>query len=161
MFQDELTVSDAGLILKGEKIVLPESLWHKAMKKAHQGGHPGMSGLKRRIRMHFWFPKMDMLIEKKVQECTECQLFTKKTTKAITNPQRTPDKVWEEVNIDLFGPTPSKKHVLVVQDSLSRFPAATMVNSTAAKPVIKALESVYDTYGNPDVHRTDNGPPFN
>ena len=96
-----------------------------------------------------------------MQECTECQLFTKKTTKAITNPQRTPDKVWEEVNIDLFGPTPNKKHVLVVQDSLSRFPAATMVNSTAAKPVIKALESVYDTYGNPDIHRTDNGPPFN
>ena len=74
---------------------------------------------------------------------------------------KNPEKVWEEVIIDLFGPTPIKKHVLVIQDSLSRFPTATTVKSTAAGPVIKALKQLYNAYGNPDSHRTDNGPPFN
>ena len=62
MFQD-LTVSDEGFILKGEKIALPEKLHLKALKKAHQGGHPGMTGMKRRLRSHFWFPGMDVTIE--------------------------------------------------------------------------------------------------
>ena len=158
---DELTTSEAGLILKGERIVLPEMLWKTAVEKAHQGGHPGTSGLKRRIRTHFWFPKMDQVIEEKVAACAGCQLFTKKTTKALTSPQRTPNKVWEEVNIDLFGPMPNNKHILVAQDGLSRFPAATVVSSTAAKPVLKALDNIYGNYGNPEAHRTDNGPPFN
>ena len=57
--RDELTILDAGLILKGDKIILPQKLQTKAIEKAHQGGNPGMSGLKRRIRMHFWFPGMD------------------------------------------------------------------------------------------------------
>jgi hypothetical protein len=84
---EELTVSDAGLILKGERIVLPEALWKTAIEKAHQGGHPGISGLKRRVRTHFWFPKMDQAIEEKVAACPGCQLFTKKTTKALTSPR--------------------------------------------------------------------------
>ena len=159
--RDQLTVSDAGLVLKGDKIVLPAALQSKAIEKAHQGGHPGMTGLKRRIRMHFWFSGMDTMIESKVQECSGCQLFTNKTTKAQTHAQRCPDKVWEEVNIDLFGPTPNRKHVLVTQDNLSRFPTAATVQSTAAKPVIEALAKIYNDYGNPESHRTDNGPPFN
>ena len=60
----------------------------------------------------------------------------------------------------LFGPTPSKNHILVVQDNCSRFPAASIVGTTAAKPVLSALKNVYDSYGNPEAHRTDNGPPF-
>ena len=63
--------------------------------------------------------------------------------------------------MDLFGPLPDKRHVLVVQDTLSRFPAASFVPSTAARPVLKAMDQVYTTYGRPERHRTDNGPPFN
>ena len=63
---DELTISDEELILKDGKIVLPSSLYKVALKKAHQGGHPGMSGLKRRLRSHFWFPKIDSAIETKI-----------------------------------------------------------------------------------------------
>ena len=55
-FFRELTISDEGLILKGAKIILPEKLWTVAFNKAHQGGHPGMNSLKRRLRNHFWFP---------------------------------------------------------------------------------------------------------
>ena len=42
----EITISDAGLLLRGEKIILPSSLIERAIKKAHQGSHPGMSCMK-------------------------------------------------------------------------------------------------------------------
>ena len=77
----ELAISDEGLLMKGEKIVLPESLYDTALKKAHQGGHPGMNGLKRRLRSHFWFPRMDKKIEEKVASCQQCTMFTNKTTR--------------------------------------------------------------------------------
>ena len=72
-----------------------------------------------------------------------------------------PAASWESVSIDLFGPMPDHKHVLVVTDLSSRFPAAKVVSSTAAKPVMKPLDNIYTDYGQPLVHRTDNGPPFN
>ena len=76
-------------------------------------------------------------------------------------PLRVPEKAWANVNVDLFGPMPDKRHVLVVQDSLTRFPAAKIVSSTAEKPVIGVLKDIYTNFGNPEKHRTDNGPPFN
>ena len=50
---DQLAISDEELLLKEGKIILPPSLHGIALDKAHQGGHPGMNGLKRRIRSHF------------------------------------------------------------------------------------------------------------
>ena len=158
---ESLTISDSGLVLKGEKIVLPEVLWQIAVDKAHQGGHPGITRMKSRIRNHFWIPGLNDLVEEKVKGCKTCQLYTPKTTKEPIAPQRTNDSCWQEVSVDLFGPLPDKRHVLVVQDTLSRFPAASIVQTTAARPVLKALDGIYTTYGHPERHRTDNGPPFN
>ena len=72
-----------------------------------------------------------------------------------------PEKAWSEVSIDLFGPMQNKKHICVVTDNLSRFPDAKIVKSTDAKSVLPALDSIYANFGQPDSHRTDNGPPFN
>merc|ERR1712048_50805 len=53
------------------------------------------------------------------------------------------------------------KHVVVVQDLASRYPAAKLVKSTKADAVLPVLEGIYDTYGNPCTQLSDNGPPFN
>ena len=155
------TVSDAGLVLKDEKIILPKSLWQLAIDKAHQGGHPGMTRMKTRIRSHFWIPQLHALVEEKVNNCEARRRLTQKGTKELVAPQKTTGVAWEEVSIDLFGPLPDRKHVLVVQDIVSRFPSATVLPNTSTGPVIKALEDIYLAYGHPDGHRTDNGPPFN
>ena len=63
--------------------------------------------------------------------------------------------------MDLFGPMPSHKHVIVVQDLGSRFPAAKLVTSTRSAQVIPALGEIYNTYGNPERQISDIGPPFN
>ena len=117
--------------------------------------------MKSRVRSHFWIPDLNKLVQEKVATCETCQCFTMKTTKEPVAAQKTTGTGWEEVSIDLFGPLPNKKQVLVVQDTMSRFPAATIVSSSSAAPVIKALDEVYSSYGQPQRHRTDNGPPFN
>ena len=56
---------------------------------------------------------------------------------------------------------PTSKHVVVVQDLASRFPAAKLVTSTKVDKVLPALSEIYTTYRNPEVQISDNGPPFN
>ena len=160
---DKLSLSDEGMIMKEERIILPEALIKRALKKAHQGSHPGISGMKRRVRSHFWFPNLNARVEEFVKACQPCTLFTNKHSKDMLQPldnQGNNDN-WKHVHVDLFGPMPDKKHVLVAIDGSSRFPAAKIVPSTAAKPVIQALDEIYTDFGRPDTHRTDNGPPFN
>ena len=53
------------------------------------------------------------------------------------------------------------KHVLVVQEMFTCFPAAKIVNSKSTDLVIKAPDDIYTNFGTPTTHRTDNGPPFN
>ena len=157
----EISISDEGLLMRGEKIILPATLIEKAMRKAHQGSHPGMSSMKRRVRTHFWFPKMDTHIEKFIQGCEDCTIFTNKKTHGQIHPQSSAARVWDNVHIDLFGPMPDSRHVLVATDSLSRFPAAKIVPDTSAEKVIKSLDQIYNDFGQPLTHRSDNGPPFN
>ena len=65
------------------------------------------------------------------------------------------------MTIDLFGPMPSSKHLVEVQDLAARYPSAKIVQSTQAKNVLPELSEIYDTYGNPRNHLSNDGPPFN
>ena len=96
-----------------------------------------------------------------LQKCLPCSTFSTKKTSAPIKPHKVPSRCWETVAVDLFGPMPSSKHVVVVQDIGSRFPAAKLVTSTKASKVLPALGSIYDAYGNPKKQICDNGPPFN
>ena len=157
----ELFLSGNGIILKGERIVLPESLQKKAVELAHRGTHAGQSGLTRRLRQHFFFHDMAKKVESFVKQCEGCSLYTDKKVKEQIIHHKVPQKCWEKVAVDLYGPIPSSKHVVVVQDLLSRYPEAKLVTSTAADKVIPAMADIYDTYGNPTTQLSDNGPPFN
>ena len=96
-----------------------------------------------------------------VKGCKDCQMFVNKKSKEPINFHEVPAKNWEVVSVDLYGPMPSNKHVVVVQDLASRYPAAKLVTSTKAEKVIPALTEIYNTLGNPDIQISDNGPPFN
>ena len=157
----ELTITGNGIILKDDRIVLPVSLQQKAIELAHRGAHPGQSGMERRLRYHFFFHNMYRLVEKFVQECPSCSMFVKKPVKETLTHHQVPNSCWETVAVDLYGPMPSSKHIVVVQDLASRYPAAKLVSSTKADKVLPVLADIYDTFGNPEVQISDNGPPFN
>ena len=78
-------------------------------------------------------------------------MFTDKKTKEPLKHHQDPNKCWDMVAVDLFGPMPSSKHIVVVQDIGSRYPAAKLVSSTKADKVIPALKEIYGEYGYSDV----------
>ena len=104
---------------------------------------------------------MDKQIQDFVLKCVDCTMFTDKKISEPIKHHQVPEKCWQNVAVDLFGPMPSSKHVVVVHDLSSRFPVATLVSSTKADKVIPVLSNIYDTYGNPEKQISDNGPPFN
>ena len=157
---NEITVTGNGILLKGARLILPKSLCNQAIELAHRGAHPGRSGLARRLRYHFFFHDMQKMIEEFVVRCEHCNLFVDKKTNEPIKHHILPENNWDTVAVDLFGPMPSSNHVVVVTDLLSRYPAAKLVKSTKADQVIPALGEIYDTYGNPKVQISDNGPPF-
>lgn len=157
----EISIAGNGILLKGDRLILPESLHLKAIQLAHRGSHPGQSGLERRLRYHFFFHHMFEKVKNFVQNCHDCQFFTDKKTRHPLKHHEVPAKCWESVAVDLFGPMPSSRHVVVVQDLASRFPAAKIVQSTKAEKVLPVLEEIYGAYGNPAKQLSDNGPPFN
>ena len=144
--------------MRGEKIVLPKSLVKTAISRAHKGGHPGETNLKRRIRSHFWFPGLESAVREKIDECIPCQLFTEKTTKEPQGVLKVHERAWQQVSLDLYGPLPNNKHIIVVQDTVSKFPAAKLLPNGQISTVINALEDIYATYGYPEKHLSDNNP---
>ena len=111
----ELTLTGNGILLKDERIVLPGSLQLPAIELSHRGAHPGQSGLDRRMRYHFYFPNMKKMIADFVTTCKDCNAYVDKKTKEPIVAHKVPDKCWETLAVDLFGPMPSNKHVVVVQ----------------------------------------------
>lgn len=158
---DTITTTNSGILLKDDRIILPISLQEDAIQLAHQGSHTGQSGLQRRMRYHFFFHQMNEKIKNHIDLCFDCQLFTDKKCSEPLQHHKVPSKCWETVAVDLFGPLPSKKHIVVIQDLGSRFPVAKTVRSTSAAHVLPALGETYDLLGNPENQLSDNGPPFN
>ena len=54
-----------------------------------------------------------------------------------------------------------KSHCSLFECQFDKISSAKIVNLTAKKPVFGALKDIYTKFGNPEKHRTDNGPPFN
>ena len=111
--------------------------------------------------MHFWCPGINDAVREKVKTCLPCQVHTNKTTKEPQAMLESPENAWDKVALDLFGPMSNGRHILVAQDMPSRFPAAKTVCSTSAQEELPSLDDIYTSYGYPNTHLTDNGPPFN
>ena len=85
---------------------------------------------------------MNDKVEKFLSGCKECQIFTDKKVKEPIKSHEVPSDCWKKVSVDLFGPMPSRNHIIVVQDMASRFPTAKIVSSTAAEKVLPTLAQI-------------------
>ena len=117
-----ITITGNGILLKDDRIILPESLHLEAIQLAHQGSHPGETGIQRRLRYHFFFHELNEKVHSHISPCKDCQIFTNKKTSEPIAAHAVPNKCWDKVSVNLFGPMPSKRHIVVVQDLASRFP---------------------------------------
>lgn len=139
----ELTVTPKGTIVWGEHIVIPVDLQLPMILLGHRQAHLGSSSMKRRLRAVLWFPAMDTMIEMYLQECPKCQQFVPDRANAPQQSAKPPPRGWHTVSIDLFGPIPDGRYIVVAKCNLSRFPAAVPVPSSSTSHTVGALRGIF------------------
>ena len=70
--RNELSCSE-GVVLRGERIIIPASLQERILDLAHQG-HQGITKTKSRLCSKVWWPGMSSQADKFVQLCQSCLL---------------------------------------------------------------------------------------
>ena len=114
----KLAVVD-GLVLRGERIVVPHKRREAMVKIAHEG-HQGIVRTKQLLRAHVWFPGMDTMVEKHVRKCLACQSTTPCHTREPLQMTDLPRGPWKKVSVDFAGPL--RNMALVFWDQYARYP---------------------------------------
>ena len=155
--KDELSVSSHGLILRGNRIVVPHSLRQRAVDIAHES-HLGIQKTKALLREKVWFPQIDNIVKNTIEKCVTCQAVASPNPPEPLAMTQMPKSQWEVLNIDFYGPLPTGEYLLVVIDRYSRFPEVEIVSSTKAPVIIPRLDKIFAVHGIPAILRSDNGP---
>ena len=156
--KDELCVLGK-LVLRGSRIIIPESLRGEVLRLAHEG-HQGIVKMKARLRMKVWWPKIDSDAEKHCRTCHGCQVVGDGQAPQPMKRVEPPSGPWQDVAADFMGPLPTGESLLVVVDYYSRFYEVVIMRSTTTKKVVDALSQIFTRYGYPFTLKTDNGPSF-
>ena len=139
--KNELSILN-GLLLRGDRVVLPKSLQSRAVKLAH-AGHQGIVKTKSLLRETVWFPGIDNMVEKAVADCLPCQSSVPKSSREPLQITPLPDGPWKDVAVDFTGPFAGGEYLLVVIDEYSRFPEVEIVYSISANAVIPKLDAIF------------------
>ncbi len=151
-----LKLSKNGVALNDDKV---EALLKAATRIAHEG-HLGVVKTKSLMRTKVWFPGLDSRVESMVDQCLACKVEGRGTVEPMKSTIM-PDRPWEFLCMDFFGPLPNGKELLVLMDEFSRLPIVEEIKTTASDHVIPVLDSIFSLLGIPVEVKTDNGPPFN
>ena len=147
------------LLLRGHRIIVPESLRKHVMALAHEG-HQGIVKCKGRLREKVWWPGIDKDVEKYIKACQPCQMVGKENPPEPLKPTQLPKGPWQHVGLDLCGPFPTGEHLLVGVDYFSRWFEVAVLRQITAQKIISHLDEWCATHGLPEMVITDNGSQF-
>ena len=146
-----------GLILKGDKIVVPQAMRRDMLQRIHEG-HMGIAKCKRRARQCIYWPGINSQIEDTVQGCEECmKLLPSKPADPLLN-QTIPERPWQIVGADLLQW--SNKTYIVIVDYYSLWPEVYQLSRPDTINVIHAMKETFARHGIPVELISDNGPQF-
>ncbi|XP_078503492.1 fibrocystin [Lissotriton helveticus] len=123
--KDELSVVD-GCLFRGTRLVPPMNVRGNLVGMAHDG-HLGITKTKQRLRESYWWPSMDLAIERRIRDGIPCS-NSDKVLKQLTHPmvcRPPPSGPWEELALDIVGPLTGEvrtPYILVLMDMYSRWP---------------------------------------
>lgn len=158
VFKMELCVT-GDIVLRGCRIVMPTKLRELVLELAHEG-HPGISGMKAKLRTKVWWPGMDSEVVKWVKKCHGCQLMTLPNAPEPMQRKKLPSQPWVDLAVDYMGPLPSGESILVVVDYFSRFIDVRVLQNQTKEGTVKELDELFDLFGYPMTLTSDNGPCF-
>ena len=145
----ELTSTTDGILLRGNRIVIPKELQERAISLAHTG-HQGLVKTKSLLRTKVWFPGIDKQVESVIEHCLACQATTLTSSPEPLKPTKLPDYPWQKVSIDFCRPFASGDYLLVVIDDYSRFPEVEIIRTTSARVTISRLDKIFAVHGIPE-----------
>ena len=154
--RDELTVQD-GIILRGERIVIPASLRREMKEKIH-AGHAGINSCLRRARDLIYWPGISAEIRQYVESCNTCASYSSIQSKEPLHLHDTPSRPWEKIGTDIF--TISGRNYLVTVDYYSQFFEIDFLQELNSESVITKLKHHFCRYGIPNTVISDNGPQY-
>lgn len=156
---DELTLTNSSIILREDRVLIPEPLRMRVIDLAHEG-HLGEQKTKNLLRSKVWFPKMDKLVESRIKNCMACQASTSKGTHiAPLQMSALPNSPWESVSMDFYGPYEGV-YLQVLVDDFSGFPIVDEISNVSFRTVSTKLEQTFALFGIPLRLKSDNGAPF-
>ena len=156
--KEELCAIDK-VVLRGTRIVIPQSLRQQVLAIAHEG-HVGIVATKLRLRTKVWWPSIDKDAEQYVRSCHGCQLVGQATPPEPLMPTELPLGKWQDLSLDLLVPMPTGEYLLVVIDYYSRYYEVEILMSVTASQIISRLEKIFAVHGLPVTITSDNGPQF-
>ena len=152
--REELSVDD-GLVLFGQRIVIPKSARRGLLRKLH-AAHQGIVRMKRRARQTVFWPGISNDITLLVESCQNCQerLLRQQKEPLMCDPP--PTRVFEDVSADLFKL--GQLHVLVYADRLSGWPVVHQWrHDSSAREITQAIIENFVDLGVPVRMHSDNG----
>ena len=155
-YRDEMTLQN-GLVFKGTKIVVPESLRRDMIEETHKS-HQGLQACLRRAREVFFWPGMSAQLKNRIDKCSICQSVRPEQASEPLQPHPVPDRPWQRVGTDLF--TFENRNYLVLVDYYSNFIELDHLADTTSQTVVHKLKMHFSRHGVPDYVVSDNGPQY-
>ena len=153
--KDELSVTH-GLVLRGNRLVIPKSLQQEMLNKLH-AGHQGITKCRQRALQSIWWPAIGKDIEETVNRCMVCCTTRFQHAEPLLSSEF-PDYPWQRLASDLFEWKKSK--YLLVIDYYSRYIEIARLSTATSSDVITHMKSIFARHGVPESLTSDNGPQY-
>lgn len=154
--RDTISVED-GVIVKGERILIPKSLRNEIKGKLHSA-HMATDSMLRRARRTVFWPGMTTEIKQMAEACEICQQSKRKNQKESLKQHERGYQCWEKVGTDLFHI--QGRNYIVLVDYFSNFIEVEYLPTMSTKTVIAKMKANFSRYGSPKILISDCGPQY-
>ena len=152
--RDELSIED-GLIMKGDRLVIPLSLQAEVLTKLHEA-HQGIEKTRLRARSCVYWKSISKDIDDMVRKCAACQQLQKCQEHEPLIQHELPTRPWQIIGTDLF--MIGQDTYLLICDYYSKFPFVYHIKGKVTSDVIVSkMSEVFAENGSPDRVVSDNG----
>ena len=146
-----------GLLLNGERLVVPLSLRQEVMAGIHDG-HFGEVKCILRAKSAVYWPGCDDQIRNMVASCATCQQHRNRNPAQPLYPVPLPVHAFQRVSADIF--LYAGVNYLLVVDAYSKWPSVVPLRSLSSSSTIAEMERIFSDFGTPEVVMSDNGSQF-
>ena len=154
--RDTLSEQD-GVVLKGERILVPQALRTEMRKRLH-AAHLGYDSMLRRARELLFWPGMAQDIKQTADSCEACQQMKPGNQRETLIQHSESPRPWVKIGTDLFEC--NGRAYLVTVDYHSSFIEVDYLTGTTANDVITKLQGQFARYGIPAEIISDQGPQY-